>query len=460
MINKNIIENTITAALSTGGDFAEVFIEDKKGIGINMISGDTENIMSGRDFGIGIRIFKGYNSVYAYTNKSDEKTLIETAKKAAKAVIGENLNKDIVLNNIKYENNHIIKISPSEISAKKKIEAMKRAYISAKEFDELISQVTVNYQDYNQRIAVANSEGLYVEDERTRGRIAIGAVANKDGEMQSGGSAPGAHKGFELIEDLDIEWHGREAARIAKTMVNADYSPSGKMPVIIHNGFGGVIFHEACGHGLEATSVAKGNSVFADKINQKVASELVTAVDDGTMTNEWGSSNIDDEGNKTQKNILIEKGILKGYMVDKLNGRRMDMKATGSSRRQSYKYSPTSRMTNTYIDNGSSKFDEIIKKTEKGLFAKYMGGGSVNPATGEFNFAVMEGYLVENGEIKKPVRGATLIGKGIDILNKIDMVGDNLSFGQGMCGSSSGSVPANVGQPTIRVSEITVGGRD
>lgn len=460
MINKKIIENVIEAALSTGGDFAEIFIEDKKGIGINMISGKTENIMSGRDYGIGIRIFKDFNSVYAYTNKSDESTLIQTAKKASKALLGENIISRSLINNMKIEQNHKIEIKPSEIPTKKKIEAMRRAYESAKGFDDIISQVTVNYQDYNQKIAVANSEGIYVEDERTRTRLAIGAVATRDGEMQSGSSSPGAQQGFEFIENLDLEWHGKEAARIAKTMVEADYSPSGKMPVIIHNGFGGVIFHEACGHGLEATSVAKNNSVFAEKIGEKVASDIVTAVDDGTIPNEWGSSNIDDEGNPTQKNILIENGILKGYMIDKLNGRRMNMKATGSSRRQSYKYPPTSRMTNTFIASGKSNFDEIISSTEKGLFAKYMGGGSVNPATGEFNFAVMEGYLVENGKIIKPVRGATLIGKGINILKKIDMVGDNLSFGQGMCGSSSGSVPANVGQPTIRVSEITVGGRE
>ena len=460
MINKKIIENVIEAALSTGGDFAEIFIEDKKGIGINMISGKTENIMSGRDYGIGIRIFKDFNSVYAYTNKSDESTLIQTAKKASKALLGENIISRSLINNMKIEQNHKIEIKPSEIPTKKKIEAMRRAYESAKGFDDIISQVTVNYQDYNQKIAVANSEGIYVEDERTRTRLAIGAVATKDGEMQSGSSSPGAQQGFEFIENLDLEWHGKEAARIAKTMVEADYSPSGKMPVIIHNGFGGVIFHEACGHGLEATSVAKNNSIFAEKIGEKVASDIVTAIDDGTIPNEWGSSNIDDEGNPTQKNILIENGILKGYMIDKLNGRRMNMEATGSSRRQSYKYPPTSRMTNTFIAPGKSNFDEIISSTEKGLFAKYMGGGSVNPATGEFNFAVMEGYLVENGKIIKPVRGATLIGKGINILKKIDMVGDNLSFGQGMCGSSSGSVPANVGQPTIRVSEITVGGRE
>jgi len=232
------------------------------------------------------------------------------------------------------------------------------------------------------------------------------------------------------------------------------------MVVAIDNGFGGVIFHEACGHSLEATSVAKGNSEFAGKLGQKIASDKVTAIDDGTLPNEWGSLNIDDEGNPTRKNVLIEKGILKGYMIDKLNGRRMNMEPTGSSRRQSYKYAPTSRMTNTYIAPGDDENEEIIKSIDYGLYAKKMGGGSVNPVTGEFNFAVLEGYMVKNGKIDTPVRGATLIGKGSEILKKIDMVGKELDLAAGMCGSVSGSVPTNVGQPLIRVSEITVGGRE
>jgi TldD protein len=232
------------------------------------------------------------------------------------------------------------------------------------------------------------------------------------------------------------------------------------MSVIIDNGFGGVIFHEACGHGLEATAVAKNLSVFSGKLGQKIASPLVTAIDDGSIPSEWGSFAIDDEGTPSKRNVLIENGILKGYMIDKLNARRMNMDITGSGRRQSYRFAPTSRMSNTFIDNGSSTPEEIISNTEKGIYAKYMGGGSVNPSTGEFNFAVMEGYIVENGKIKEPVRGATLIGKGTDVLNKIDMVGNNLLHGQGMCGSVSGSIPANVGQPMIRVSEITVGGRE
>lgn len=231
------------------------------------------------------------------------------------------------------------------------------------------------------------------------------------------------------------------------------------MPVVINNGFGGVIFHEACGHSLEATSVAKENSVFANKIGEQIAAPQITAIDDGTIPQAWGSQNVDDEGIQTRRNVLIEEGVLKNYLVDRLNSRRMDSKPNGTGRRQSYKFSPTSRMSNTYIDNGSYTPEEIIAQTEEGLYAKYMGGGSVDPATGEFNFNVREGYLIKNGEIKKPVRGATLIGKGADILKKIDMVGNDLDFGQGMCGSMSGSIPTNVGQPTLRVSNLTVGGR-
>jgi TldD protein len=233
----------------------------------------------------------------------------------------------------------------------------------------------------------------------------------------------------------------------------------GVMTVVVHNAFGGVLLHEACVHSLEATSVAKGTSVFCGKLAQKIASDIVTAIDDGTIANAWGSLNVDDEGEPTKRNVLIENGILKSYLVDFRNSRKMNHPVTGSSRRQSYKYSPTSRMTNTFFAPGKSTFEEIIANTEYGLFAKKMGGGSVNPATGEFNFAVNEGYLIENGKITKPVRGATLVGSGAEILANIDMIADNLDFGYGMCGSLSGSIPTSVGQPTIRVKNLTVGGR-
>ena len=459
MLDKQLIDKILTEALSTGGDFAEIFVEKKSSSNLFMIDGKVESSISGRDFGIGIRIFKGLFSVYGYTNDMNEESLLKATKKIASSISGTK--EDITINLIKQdiENINKIQIYPQDIKKSEKIELMKIASHSAKDYDKHISQVRVSLGDVKQNILIANSEGLFTADERVRGRISIESVATDGNDMQTGRVSPGASAGFEFFRNMDIEAEAREASRIAKTMLFASYAPSGKFPVVIDNRFGGVIFHEACGHGLEASSVAKGNSIFAGKMGQMIASPLVSAVDDGTLPNEWGSLTIDDEGHKTQRNLLIENGILKGYLVDKLNGRRMGIKSTGSGRRESYKYAPTSRMTNTFILNGKSSFDEIIKNTEYGIYAKNMGGGSVNPATGDFNFAVMEGYIIRNGEICEPVRGATLIGNGGEVLKKIDMVGNNLGFGQGMCGSSSGSIPTNVGEPTIRVSEITVGGR-
>lgn len=232
------------------------------------------------------------------------------------------------------------------------------------------------------------------------------------------------------------------------------------MSVVVDNGFGGLMFHEACGHSLEASSVAKGISEFSGKLGQQIASPLVTLIDDGTIKNEWGSLSVDDEGNPTQKNILIENGILKGYLIDKLNGRRLKMAPTGSARRQSFRFAPTSRMTNTYIANGPHSREEIISQTEKGLFVKYIRGGSVNSATGDFNFNVSEAHLIENGRITEPVRGATLIGNGADILKQVDLVGNNLAIGQGYCYAGSGALFIGAGQPTVRVANMTVGGME
>lgn len=459
MLNKAIIEDVLTAALSTGGDFAEIFVEDKFNNNFTLVGGQVEKGISGRDYGVGIRIFYGLNSIYAYTNDSKKENLIKVAKEAAAAIKQNKINQVLDFRKPEINRLHTILKLPSNIEKSEKIQMMKRAYNAAKSYDEVITQVTVGYLDYEQNVLIANSEGLHVEDKRVRTRTFISTVASAKGEMQSGFYGPGAHMGFEFYDKINIEEYAREAARSAKTMVYADLCPSGKMPVIIDNEFGGVIFHEACGHGLEATSVAKGISVFSGKLGEKVASDVVTAIDDGTIPNAWGSQNIDDEGTKTKKNILIENGVLKGYMIDKLNGLKMGMAPTGSGRRQSYKFAPTSRMTNTYIANGKSTKEEIIANTEYGLYAKYMGGGSVNTTTGEFNFAVREGYIVRNGKIAEPVRGATLIGTGLEVLKQIDMVGNNLDFGQGMCGSISGSIPTDVGQPTIRVKSITVGGR-
>lgn len=459
MLDKKIIEDVLYAALSRGGDFAEIFLEDKYNANMRMVGGILENNVSGKDYGVGIRILDKYNSIYAYTNDSSKENLIKVAKEAAQALNQGQVGVRLNLMKADTTNYNPIKTFPSSVSKKEKVDLLRMGYEAAKNYDDVISQVTVGYLEQEQNILIANTEGLLVTDSRVRTRYSVESVASKDGEMQVGFYGPGASMGFEFYDNINVKDVAKEASRVAKVAVYADHCPSGLMPVIIDNEFGGVLFHEACGHALEAEFVAKDTSAFANKLGQLVASPLVTAIDDGTMTNGWGTSNIDDEGTPTQRNVLIENGVLKSYLVDKLNGRRMNTPSTGSGRRQSYKFAPTSRMNNTYIDAGDSTLDEMIRNTEYGLYAKNLGGGSVNPATGDFNFAVMEGYIVKDGKILKPVRGATLIGNGVKVLELIDMVGDNLELGQGMCGAGSGSIPANVGQPSIRVKSLTVGGR-
>lgn len=459
MLSQKITEKVLQAALETGGDFAEVFVEDKTSSSLNMIGGIVEKALSGRDFGVGIRIFKGFFSVYAYTNDGREENLIKVARSASKAINGERQDIILDLRNSVMPNAHEIKIMPSSVSKKHKIEWMRRAHNAAMGYDPLITQTNITFMDSVQHVLIANSEGVYTKDIRSRNRMAISAMATKDTEKETGFMGPGYFGGLEYMEELDIEAYAQEAARSAKTILGASFAPSGKFPVVINNGFGGVLFHEACGHGLEATSVAYKTSVFADKLEQMVASPLVTAYDDGTISNAWGSLNMDDEGMATQRNLLIEDGRLKGYLIDKLGGRRMVMEPTGSSRRESYRYAPTSRMNNTYLMAGKSTPAEIIASTEFGIFAKYLGGGSVNPATGDYNFNVREAYVIRQGKIAEAIKGATLIGNGMNTLQKIDMMGNNLKHEIGMCGSSSGTVPVTVGQPMLRVSELTVGGR-
>ncbi len=347
-----------------------------------------------------------------------------------------------------------------DVSRAERAKLVHDAYLAAKSYDAAISQVQVRLFGWETDVTIANSEGLFTSDKRVYSRMSVSAVASSASENQTGFAGPGALMGYELFKTkVDVEAAARKAAATAVTMLHAEPCPAGIMPVIIDNGFGGVIFHEACGHSLEATQVALGNSEFCGKLGQQIASPIVTAIDDGTMPNEWGSINIDDEGTPTTRLVLIENGILKNYMIDRLNGRRMGMPVTGSARRQDYTFAPTSRMRNTFIAPGQDDNDEMIATAGDALYAKQMGGGSVNPATGEFNFAVAEGYLVRGGKIDRPVRGATLVGKGSEVLMKIDRVGKQMAMAQGMCGSMSGSVPTNVGQPMIRVTSLTVGGR-
>ncbi len=461
MISRESCAKALEAAVSTGADYAEIFAENSKNHSISMVSGKVDAISDGVVCGAAVRVYKGLRSVMATTVDLSGDGLIRCARKAAQALGDGKAEIDVVLRDRLYTNIHPVLVIPSSVPNGEKAEILRRACRSAYDYDKRIRQVTGTFLDVDQNVLIANTEGTFASDRRVRTRLAVTAVAEaKDGGTQTGSCSPGRRMGMELFEKLvDPEATGREAARQAVVMSEAGYCPAGVMPVAIGNGFGGVIFHEACGHSLEASSVAFGLSQFAGKLGEKIANEKVTAYDDGTIPNAWGSLNFDDEGTPTRRSVLIENGILKTYMIDKFNGRRMGLPSTGSSRRESFEYTPTSRMTNTFIGEGPDDNEEIIASIDNGLYAAAMGGGSVNPTTGEFNFAVREGYLVRNGKICEPVRGASLVGRGSDVIMNIDMVGRDLLLAEGMCGASSGSIPTCVGQPMIRVSSITVGGR-
>ena len=459
MIKKELLTEVLHTALSKGGDFAEIYCEHSRSNVLSFVDGKIDKINDGVLSGVGIRVFLGERTVYASTTDLTREGLLSCAASVADALAEGKAPISIRLINKAVADIHPVRIEPVGADIGLKSDILKSACFAAKEYDPLIAQVTGGLASVRREILIANSEGLLCSDSHTRTRISVSAVASDKGENQSGSASPGRGMGLEMFDFISPAETGRRAAEQAMVNLRAGYCEAGQMTVAIENGFGGVIFHEACGHSLEATQVGVGMSEMCGKLGLMIANPKVTAIDDGTIVGAWGSVNIDDEGNPTQRNVLIENGVLKGYMVDRLGSRRMGMAMTGNSRRQNYAFEPTSRMTNTFIDNGPDKNEDIIASIEYGLYAKQMGGGSVNPLTGAFNFAVTEGYMVRNGKICEAVRGASLIGTGSKILQDIDMVGQNLATGQGMCGSSSGSVPTDVGQPLIRVKKITVGGR-
>lgn len=459
MLEKKLTEEILGVALSTGADFAEVYCELTRNGGIRLLDGKIDSISDNTVSGVGIRAFLGTRTVYGSTSDISREGLLRCAASVAAAMGDSKDERSIKLTERIFPNIHPVTIVPSTADMKFKTDLLREGCTAAKEYDEKIVQVIGNLITVDHTIQIANSDGLFTSDRHIRTRMAIAATASDGYENQTGFSGPGRGMGLEVFDLFPPREIGKEAARIAMVNLSAGYCPAGEMTVAIENGFGGVIFHESCGHSLEATAVGTGTSQMCGKLGQKIANEKVTAVDDGTIPGAWGSVNIDDEGHPTQRNVLIENGVLKSYMIDRLGSRRMGLPMTGNSRRQDYSFEPTSRMTNTFIENGPDKNEDIIASIEYGLYARSMGGGSVNPLTGAFNFSVSEGYIVRNGKICEPVRGATLIGTGTQILQDIDMVGQNLATGQGMCGSSSGSIPTDVGQPLIRVSKITVGGR-
>jgi TldD protein len=455
LLQSDIARDIITHGLSLGADFVDVFIEKTQSENILFKNSKPEDSQSGTIFGIGIRLIHGEQALYGYTNSTDREELLRVTSLLG-ARIGQK-RETFPLHFEKLSYSAIPILVDREIDTNYKINFLKKMDQGLRS-DKKVSQVILNYLKKNQTVEIYNSEGLFATEERPYIRL-YHQVVMRDGHLQTEASfGPGAYGGWDFIEQLNIEQITDMLLKQANTTLYASACPAGKMPVIIDNGFGGVIFHEACGHLLETTSVEKKASVFWDKLGDKIAHSALSAVDDGTIAGAWGSLSIDDEGMETKKTTLIENGVLKNFISDRLGEIKTGHERTGSARRQSYRFAPASRMRNTYIERGPYELDQLIASVPDGLYAKKMGGGSVDPSTGQFNFSVQEAYLIKNGKISTPVKGATLIGTGPEILTKISMVGKNLELMAGMCGSVSGSIPTTVGQPPIKVDEILVGG--
>ncbi|MFN8370910.1 MAG: TldD/PmbA family protein [Bacteriovoracaceae bacterium] len=396
--------------------------------------------------------------LYGYTNSDKRDDLLTLTKKLGSYY---KTTKSVTLKDLSFTNAlkfaDVKKIGSGKNDLAHKVSYLKNLDKLVRAESEKVSQVNISTLLRDQTIEVFNSEGLYATDRRPYVRLMTTAIT-KDGNNQATGFYhPGGFGGFELIEKLNLAEHASYITKQSLTNLYAKPCPAGKMAVVIDNGFGGVIFHEACGHLLETTAVEKKSTVFWDKMGEKIAHEAVSAVDDGTIDYEWGSLSIDDEGMKTERTQLIKNGILTDFMCDYVGHLKTGYRRTGSGRKQSYKFAPASRMRNTFIEPGKYNLDELIASMDDGLYAKTMGGGSVK-GSGEFNFSVQEGYLVKNGKITDTVKGATLIGRGEDIMQKISMVGNNFSLATGMCGSVSGSIPTTVGQAALKVDDILVGG--
>jgi TldD protein len=460
LLEENVIADVLSTALHSGGDFAEIFVEDRRATGARLDDGRVEDLASGRERGAGIRVVFGETTGFAHTSDLRPEGLRAAAQAAgAAAKRGGGGASTVGLTRVEAPPPNAVDVLPESVEKARKVELLRRADESARGAGGAIRQVSAVYADSRRRILVANSEGVLAGDDQVKTRFAVSCVASGDTGMQTGRESVGATVGFEMFDALSVTELGRKAAERALTKLSARPAPSGSVPVVIKQGGGGVLFHEACGHGLEADLVAKDASVFAGKVGQLVASPLVTLVDDGTMGPEWGAYAVDDEGHPAGRNVLIKDGILTDYMWDWMRARKERRPASGNGRRESYQHLPMVRMTNTYVLAGEEDPEEIVRQTPYGVFVAQLGGGQVNTATGDFVFGMTEAYLIEDGKITEPLRDANLIGNGPDVLRNIDVVGNDFAMGPpGTCGKNGQGVPVGDGQPTLRVRALTVGG--
>lgn len=455
-----LLRVTIERALCRGGDFAEVFVEDRESLGVRLEDGRIEQTSGGRESGAAVRLLSGERTYYAYSDAVDEAGLSAAADAVAAAASAGAHGRAIVdLGPVCSDpGKHPVLLPPDRVTTARKAELVRAGDEAARSVSGEIVQAIVGYGDTRQRVLIANSLGDLVFDDRTRTRYTAQVVARRGDVIQTGHEAIGGSAGFELLDEEIAQRTARAAAEKARVMLDSKPSPVGAMAVVLANGFGGTLFHEACGHGLEADAIAKGASIYAGKMGAPVAAPIVSAYDEGSITNGWGSQAFDDEGVATQKTLVIEEGRLTGYLYDRLRAREAGAAPTGNGRRQSFRYVPIPRMTTTYIAPGDSTPEEIIAATPRGFYAKSLAGGQVEPASGNFVFGVAEGYLIEDGRVTTPLRGATLVGNGIDILMKIDMIAGDFDVKTGICGKDGQGVPVGTGQATLRIAEMTVGG--
>jgi TldD protein len=437
---------------------AEVFAEDAVTSAATLDDGRIEELSSGRSRGAGIRVVDGETTGFAHTADLSEPGLLAAARAAAAvAKEGGAGVRTVALGSVA---SHGLRdrTPPDTVPKARKLELLTRADEVARSASDSIAQVQAGYGDGRRHILIANSDGLLATDDQIRTRFNVACVANGDTGMQTGYEAVARTEGFEIFERYDIEELSRTAAERALAKLSARPAPSGEVPIVLAGGSGGIMFHEACGHGLEADHIVKDASVYVGQVGQLVASPLVTLVDDGTWLGEWGNFAVDDEGNRPARNVLIENGVLTDYMWDWLRARKEGRKSSGNGRRQSYQHLPMVRMTNTYLLAGPEDPDEIVAQTPSGVYVKKLGGGQVNTATGDFVFGTTEAYLIENGRITEPLRDANLIGNGPEVLRRIDAVAGDFDMTPGTCGKDGQSVPVGCGQATLRITGITLGG--
>jgi TldD protein len=458
VLDRDLASEVLRAARLRGGSFAELFVEERVSVSIRLDDGKVEELTSGLDRGAGVRVARGTSYGYAFSNRLDREALMRAAEAAAAAIPDDGAGDVVDLREQQPPVAHRVREPADGVAAGDKVAWLREADEAAREFAPEVRQVTASYGDSVQRVLIATSDGRFVHEERPRVRLVVQVVAGRDGVIQTGFHGPAALAGIEFVRANPPSEVATIAARRAVTMLDAGPAPAGEMPVVLAPGMGGVLFHEAVGHPLEADIVDKEASVYRGKVGRQVASPLVNGVDDATVANGWGSFSFDDEGTPAHRTVLFEDGVLRGMLYDRLRAEKDGVPSTGNGRRQSYASPPIARMTNTYILNGSSDPEDVLSSTERGVFVTALGGGQTNPASGDFVFGVSEGFLIEDGRVGKPVRGANLIGRAMEVMSSIDAVADDFGTWQGICGKDGQSAPVDSGSPTLRIARITVGG--